>query len=197
MPPRKRPISDDEGSDSNFEPSTSNTATAAKKPRTIKAKSSASTASAMKALSELEAMSHTDLASYAFDLQTQLSQRAAVSGSGEFQWTPEKISERVAKTRDICAAEIKKQMKWQPKAQPSGLTPALYHTKTFFYQLFGIEKGGKAWKIKKVPLSDFQNRVGWITASIRYGSLRLTGAEVRIGWNKEEKTFTLGGTYGL
>uniref|UniRef100_A0A0W0G2F9 Uncharacterized protein n=1 Tax=Moniliophthora roreri TaxID=221103 RepID=A0A0W0G2F9_MONRR len=196
MPPRKRPISDDEGSDSNFEPSTSNTVTAAKKPRTIKAKSSASTASAMKALSELEAMSHTDLASYAFDLQTQLSQRAAVSGSGEFQWTPEKISERVAKTRDICAAEIKKQMKWQPSCKQ--ISSQFGHPFTLkSSDLFGIEKGGKAWKIKKVPLSDFQNRVGWITASIRYGSLRLTGAEVRIGWNKEEKTFTLGGTYGL
>jgi hypothetical protein len=46
---------------------------------------------------------------------------------------------------------------------------------------------------------EFQDKVAKcsIEVSIRYDSLNLRGDKVRIGWNKEENTFSVGGSYGL
>jgi len=45
---------------------------------------------------------------------------------------------------------------------------------------------------------EFQDKVvqGSIRASIRYSELILTGDKVKIGWNKEENTFSVSGSYG-
>lgn len=74
------------------------------------------------------------------------------------------------KTRDVCAAEIKKQMKWQPSCK-TGTTKWSYTAKVphedVFYRLFGFEKPKKAWKQKKIDMADFEKSIGEITNSVR------------------------------
>lgn len=53
----------------------------------------------------------------------------------------------------------------------------------------------KAAKITVAQLQDLLD--GDLETSIRYGSLRITGSDVNIKWNKETGEFRLGGTYGL
>ncbi|TKA70635.1 hypothetical protein B0A55_05749 [Friedmanniomyces simplex] len=129
-------------------------------------------------LASLLALPHQDLAEYALSLQEHASQP---DSSGAEAWSDEKITERAAKTRDVCRAEIKKQMKWQPSCKAgttkwsyTGLAPH----EDVFYKLFQFEKPKKPWKV-------------------RYNTLRITGEEVRVNWDQEEKTFKLSGTYGL
>ncbi|KAG9843727.1 hypothetical protein KCU98_g7624, partial [Aureobasidium melanogenum] len=55
----------------------------------------------------------------------------------------------------------------------------------------------KPWKQKKIDMTDFENSIDHISASIRYGYLRLTGDGVKVNWDQDEKTFKLSGTYGL
>ncbi|KAI5239060.1 hypothetical protein E4T42_08821 [Aureobasidium subglaciale] len=153
-------------------------------------------------LSSLSLLSHDELAKYTLDLQTQLSalQQSGSGGSGGEVWSEEKIAERAKKTGDVCAAEIKKQMKWQPSCK-TGTTKWSYTGivphEDVFYKLFGFEKPKKPWKQKKIALDDFIDRVGRISASIRYGSRDLTGGDVKVHWDQDENIFKLTGTYGL
>ncbi|KAI4738050.1 hypothetical protein E4T50_11489 [Aureobasidium sp. EXF-12298] len=153
-------------------------------------------------LESLLALSHEDLAKHAFNLQVQLSalQQSGSGASPGEVWSEEKIAERAKKTRDVCAAEIKKQMKWQPsckkgstKRSYTGIVPH----EDVFYKLFGFEKPKKPWEQEKIDMNDFENSIDHISASIRYGSLRLTGDGVKVNWDQDEKTFKLSGTYGL
>ncbi|KAG9668825.1 hypothetical protein KCU99_g7431, partial [Aureobasidium melanogenum] len=128
-------------------------------------------------LKSLLALSHEDLAKHAFDLQVQLSalqQSGSGASSGEV-WSEEKIAERAKKTRD------KGSTKWSY----TGIVPH----EDVFYKLFGFEKPKKPWKQKKIDMNDFENSIDHISASIRYGSLRLTGDGVRVNWDQDEKTF--------
>ncbi|KAG9554812.1 hypothetical protein KCU71_g10775, partial [Aureobasidium melanogenum] len=159
--------------------------------------------SASHTLESLFALSHEDLAKHAFDLQVQLSalQQSGSGASPGEVWSEEKIAERAKKTRDVCAAEIKKQMKWQPSCKKgstkwsyTGIVPH----EDVFYKLFGFEKPKKPWKQKKIDMNDFENSIDHISASIRYGSLRLTGDGVKVNWDQDEKTFKFGtAEYGV
>ncbi|THW77004.1 hypothetical protein D6D19_02633 [Aureobasidium pullulans] len=165
-------------------------------------KSSGTTASAPAShtLESLLALPHDELAKYAYDLQTQLSTLQQSGGSGGEVWSDDKVAERAKKTRDVCAAEIKKQMKWQPSCK-TGTTKWSYTGivphEDVFYKLFGFEKPKKAWKQKKIDMADFEGKIGYISNSIRYNNLRITGDGVKVHWDQEEKTFKLTGTYGL
>ncbi|KAI4719966.1 hypothetical protein E4T48_03791 [Aureobasidium sp. EXF-10727] len=152
-------------------------------------------------LESLLALSHDELAKHAFNLQNQLSAlQQGGSGNSSEVWTEEKIAERAKKTRDVCAAEIKKQMKWQPSCKKgstkwsyTGIVPH----EDVFYKLFGFEKPKKAWKQKAIDMVDFEQHIGDISASIRYNTLNLTGDSVKVHWDQDEKTFKLPATYGL
>ncbi|KAI4841717.1 hypothetical protein E4T44_07724, partial [Aureobasidium sp. EXF-8845] len=161
-----------------------------------------SSAPAPHTLESLLALSHDDLAKYALDLQNQLSavpQGGSSASSGEI-WTEDKIAERARKTRDVCSTEIRKQMKWQPSCKKgstkwsyTGIVPH----EDVFYKLFRLEKPKKPWKQKAIDMNDFNQAIGAITSTIRYGSLGLTGESVKVHWDQDEKTFKLSGTYGL
>lgn len=69
----------------------------------------------------------------------------------------------------MCAAEIKKQMKWQPSCK-TGTTKWSYTGivphEDVFYKLFGFEKPKKAWKQKKIDMADFEGKIGYISNSV-------------------------------
>ncbi|KAI4725386.1 hypothetical protein E4T49_06855 [Aureobasidium sp. EXF-10728] len=194
MSPKRR-IRDDDASgsegNSDVSPAPAKRARVTKKP----------SAQAPHTLETLLALSYDELAKHAFNLQNQLSalQQGGSGSSGEV-WTEEKIAQRAKKTRDVCAAEIKKQMKWQPSCKKgstkwsyTGIVPH----EDVFYKLFGFEKPKKPWKQKAIDMVDFEQRIGDISASIRYNTLNLTGDSVKVHWDQDEKTFKLTGTYGL
>jgi hypothetical protein len=71
----------------------------------------------------------------------------------------------------VCAAEIKKQMKWQPSCKKGstkwsyiGIVPH----EDVFYKLFGFEKPKKPWKQKKIDMNDFENSIDHISASVSF-----------------------------
>ncbi|KAG6988890.1 hypothetical protein G7Y79_00068g095890 [Physcia stellaris] len=116
------------------------------------------------------------------------------------EWSAEKIADRANKLADQAAKAIKKQMKWQPsckrgttKWSHAGVAP----NPQVFFKMLNLPSDGKAWKQKKISLQDFESAVGDIEASIRYGSLRITGQHVNVKWSSDENSFTLSGTYGL
>ncbi|KAI4741603.1 hypothetical protein E4T50_07984 [Aureobasidium sp. EXF-12298] len=161
-----------------------------------------SSAPASHTLESLLALSHDELAQHALDLQNQLStlQQGGSSASSGEVWSEDKIAERARKTRDVCSTEIRKQMKYSPSCKKgnakwsyTGIVPH----EDVFYKLFGFEKPKKLWKQKVIDMSDFHQHVGAITATIRYGCLRITGDSVKVSWDQDEKTFKLNGTYGL
>ncbi|KAI4841821.1 hypothetical protein E4T44_07666 [Aureobasidium sp. EXF-8845] len=162
----------------------------------------AASAPAPHTLESLLALSHDDLAKYALDLQNQPSavpQGGSSASPGEV-WTEDKIAERARKTRDVCSTEIRKQMKWQPSCKKGSakwsFTGIVPH-EDVFYKLFRLEKPKKPWKQKAIDMSDFNQAIGAITSTIRYGSLSITGESVKVHWDQDEKTFKLAGTYGL
>ena len=120
-------------------------------------------------LESLLTLPHDELAKHAYDLQTQLSTLQQSGGSGGEVWSDDKVAERAKKTRDVCAAEIKKQMKWQPSCK-TGTTKWSYigivPHEDVFYKLFGFEKPKKAWKQKKIDMADFEEKIGYISNSV-------------------------------
>ncbi|CAD0091866.1 unnamed protein product [Aureobasidium vineae] len=202
MPPKRRTRDDDAyGSEGNSDVSPA----PAKRVRVSKKQlqfnnSIAASAPGLHTLESLLALSHDELAKHALDLQNQLSalQQGGSGSSGEV-WSEEKIAERAKKTRDVCAAEIKKQMKWQPSCKGStkwSYTGIVPH-EDVFYKLFGFEKSKKPWKQKAIDTVDLEQYIGDISAPIRYNTLNLTGNSVKVHWDQDENTLKLTGTYGL
>lgn len=144
-------------------------------------------------------MPHDELAAYAFSLQSQSSSSTTTPASAE-TWTADQIAARAEKSRDLAVAAIKKQMKWQPTCK-TGTTKWVYEGmvphEDVFYKLFDFEKPKKAWKVKKMDVWEFKGAFRGTEASIRYNTLRITGKEVRVVWDGQEKTFKVSGTYGL
>ncbi|THY79533.1 hypothetical protein D6C94_00417 [Aureobasidium pullulans] len=181
IPPKRRTHDDDaSGSDAG-----SDFSAPAPAPAKRVRKSSGTTASAPAShtLESLLALPHDELAKYAYDLQTQLSTLQQSGGSGGEVWSDDKVAERAKKTRDTGTT------KWSY----TGIVPH----EDVFYKLFGFEKPKKAWKQKKIDMADFEEKIGYISNSIRYNNLRITGDGVKVHWDQEEKTFKLTGTYGL
>ncbi|ODN99231.1 hypothetical protein I350_07390 [Cryptococcus amylolentus CBS 6273] len=118
-------------------------------------------------------------------------------------WSDEKIKAAAERTRDICSAGIRKQMKWQPSCKKGSAKWAYEGSVAHpdvFYTAFALEKPEgkkKAWKLKTLTVSELENFTGPIEASIRYGSLQLTGGTVRVNWNADDLTYKLAGSYGL
>ncbi|KAK5945365.1 hypothetical protein PMZ80_002570 [Knufia obscura] len=131
---------------------------------------------------------------------TPLSATSSKVNSSASSWTEDKIKDSARKLRTTIAREIKKQMKWQPSCK-TGMTKWSYSSavahEDVFYKAFRIEKGGKKWKQKKVPMREFEACFGIVTASVRYNDLRITGEHVNLHWDRDENTFRLAGTYGL
>ncbi|CAD0020019.1 unnamed protein product [Aureobasidium pullulans] len=165
--PPKRRTHDDDASGSDAGSDFSAPAPAPAK-RVRKSSGTTASAPASHTLESLLALPHDELAKYAYDLQTQLSTLQQSGGSGGEVWSDDKVAERAKKTRD-----------------------------DVFYKLFGFEKPKKAWKQKKIDMADFEEKIGYISNSIRYNNLRITGDGVKVHWDQEEKTFKLTGTYGL
>lgn len=60
-------------------------------------------------------------------------------------------------------------MKWHPSGKKgstkwsyTGLLP----NEDVFFKVIGIEKGNKGWKTKKIDLKDFEEKIGYIHASV-------------------------------
>lgn len=55
----------------------------------------------------------------------------------------------------------------------------------------------KAWKQRKISKEDLEDGIGYISASVRYGSLRVTSEMINVKWDEETKMLSLSGTYGV
>ncbi|KAF4634149.1 hypothetical protein G7Y89_g3965 [Cudoniella acicularis] len=113
---------------------------------------------------------------------------------------PDKIEKQIEKLADMMSSGIKKQMKWQPSCKTGGKQwtySAMVPSEAVFYKLFNMQEPKKAWKQKKISLGDFQAITGYLEASIRYGSLRITSNDITLKWDKDEGSFAVSGLYGL
>ncbi|KAG1892010.1 hypothetical protein F4604DRAFT_1696869 [Suillus subluteus] len=55
--------------------------------------------------------------------------------------------------------------------------------------------GPPTWKMHKMPIDDFETRIGHLDASARYSHLYLKGPHVNIRWS-DSGEFKFSGTYG-
>lgn len=173
---------------------------------------------------ELRLLSTDILVDYILDIRDPAKQAPATpsssaSPSAPISEDPAKIKERAAKTANMMAAAVLKQMKWQPSCKKGGKRWAyegLVPSEAVFFKLFNLKAEKKAWKQKKIPVAEFEKICGGdMSASvssatshfnlmsvltmqkIRYGYLVLRGENVTLKWNKEENSFSVSGLYGL
>ncbi|KAK4164103.1 hypothetical protein QBC43DRAFT_289337 [Cladorrhinum sp. PSN259] len=151
---------------------------------------------------ELSAWEHSMLVDYAFDLQqaaafTQATVTVAMPPPG---LTPEQVRDKARDLRIKIARGARQSMKWtnacrMGRARWSCSTGVA--SDAVVCRALGFPVDGKPWKQKKMKIDEFQGWVGEIEASIRYGTLVITGENVNVRWNAEENTLTVSGMYGL
>ncbi|MCJ1446706.1 MAG: hypothetical protein MMC23_007212 [Stictis urceolatum] len=149
----------------------------------------------MKSLSKENLIEHYRVLQQAYK---GLAKDHAVGNSTPAALSPEDLEKKVAAQSSAVHKGTKKQMKWQPSCKMgrtkwsyTGICP----NKEVFLSLFNRKDEKKACKRKKISISDFETAIGSITASVGY--LNITGTDVTLGWNQEEGSFILSGTYGI
>ncbi|GAA6036883.1 hypothetical protein JCM8097_006332 [Rhodosporidiobolus ruineniae] len=127
---------------------------------------------------------------------------AGVTDAAE-NWSDEKVAEQAKKIKQAAFKAIKSAMKWQPSCK-KGSTRWSYEgvvpSHAVFYKLFNFPvptKKKDMWKQKKLTMEQMEDSIGCPDASIRYGSLSITGDTVTLTWHPDDNTFKLTGTYGL
>ncbi|KAH9906234.1 hypothetical protein F4778DRAFT_637520 [Xylariomycetidae sp. FL2044] len=129
--------------------------------------------------------------------------QAAVSAATSNNDDKKVLRQQAAALGNRLYCQIKKQMKWVPSCR-RGTARWSYTTgvadPAVFFKLFRLsptDAKGKKWKQKRVLVTDFEDCVGEIHASIRYGSLKITGTHVTVKWDEEDSVVTVSGRYGL
>ncbi|BGP19346.1 hypothetical protein JCM10213_006852 [Rhodosporidiobolus nylandii] len=122
---------------------------------------------------------------------------------GPENWSEEKIQQKAAQVASVAHKAIKSAMKWQPSCKQgstkwsyTGVVPC----HAVFYKLFDFPiptKKKDMFKVKKLTREQFDKAIDSPRASIRYGSLSITGPTVTLKWAADDNSFTLTGTYGL
>ncbi|KAE8454319.1 hypothetical protein EG329_005244 [Mollisiaceae sp. DMI_Dod_QoI] len=113
---------------------------------------------------------------------------------------PIKVKEMTRKLSNMMSSGITKQMKWQPSCKTSGKRwtySSMVPSEAIFYKLFRLKEEKKAFKQKKILLNDFENITGELSASIRYGYLRVVSKDITLKWDKDALSFSVSGLYGL
>jgi len=108
---------------------------------------------------ELSSLSHTDLLTYAISLQSQLDANPASPSTKEL--TPAEIDKKVAHLQTLMTRQIKKAMTWKPSCKTGSATFSqdfIVQSEQVLKALFKpvIKEGGKAWKMKKFSVAEFQ-----------------------------------------
>jgi DUF438 domain-containing protein len=112
---------------------------------------------------------------------------------------PAKVAAKAEKLKTMASQQIKRQMKWKPSCKHgtsrfswSGISDE--HT---FRSFMGLSPKDKV-KGGRLSIEKFENLVGKeITASIRYGHLRLKGETVNITYKQADNEIKITGGYGL
>ncbi|KAK3334086.1 hypothetical protein B0T19DRAFT_146024 [Cercophora scortea] len=168
-------------------------------------------------MDQLLALGHETLAKHAFDLQLSLAalQRPALAQipnsapaapttvaampTSTAGLTAREVRSKGHELRDKIYRGVKQVMKWQNSCK-LGRSRFSYSSgvacEDVVLAALRLPKPNKSWKQKKISIWDFQDCVGDIVKSIRYGSLRITGQNVLVKWNPDDNTFTVSGTYG-
>ncbi|KAI1140637.1 hypothetical protein F5Y05DRAFT_410484 [Hypoxylon sp. FL0543] len=113
------------------------------------------------------------------------------------------VRDKAYALRNLVYRQIKRQMKWTPSCRTGrarwsyngGVANAAIFLRAF--RLEATNEKGKKWKQKKIPIDEFESCIGEVTASIRWGSLRMMGPHVNLKWDEEDNMFTVSGKYGL
>lgn len=91
---------------------------------------------------------------------------------------------------------IRKMLVWKPKCS--------YGASTFSFEgvapsteVFKLALGlnDTKFKMRKLGMNEFNEAVGRIVASIRYGQLGVTGDSVTVKWDESSRTFKINGKY--
>ncbi|KAG1763581.1 hypothetical protein EV702DRAFT_1274422 [Suillus placidus] len=138
-----------------------------------------------------------ELAQYAKELEQDVQQRGA--GSAPKAMSADQVAAAVEKIRKAANSGIKKQMTVvETVMQGSGTAKWSYDgvcaDPVVFGTMLGLG-GPPTWKMHKMPIDDFENRIGHLDASARYSDLYLKGQHVNIRWN-DSGEFKFSGTYG-
>ncbi|KAG1873594.1 hypothetical protein DFJ58DRAFT_759142 [Suillus subalutaceus] len=136
-----------------------------------------------------------ELAQYAKELEQNLQQREA--GSTPKAMSADQLAAAVEKIRKAANSGIKKQMTWKPSCK-AGTAKWSYDgvcaDPVVFGTMLGLG-GPPTWKMHKMPIDDFETRIGHLDASARYSHLYLKGPHVNIRWS-DSGEFKFSGTYG-
>ncbi|GAA5883160.1 hypothetical protein JCM16303_006119 [Sporobolomyces ruberrimus] len=137
------------------------------------------------------------------ELETEKQKKQPIVVTEEETWSDEKVATKVQQIKQMANKDIAKQLKWQPSCK-TGTTKWSYTgmvpNDRVFFALFDLpvpRLKKEHWKVKKLPMKDFEDCIGRVRNSMRYGWLSVTGDTVTLQWNAEDKTFTFKGTYGL
>ncbi|KAG1763191.1 hypothetical protein EDD22DRAFT_518591 [Suillus occidentalis] len=136
-----------------------------------------------------------ELAQYAQELEQDTQQTGA--GSAPKAMNADEVAAAVEKIRKAANSGIKKQMTWKPSCK-AGTAKWCYDGVCADPNVFGtmLGLGGPPkWKMHKMPVDDFEKRIGHLGASARYSHLYLKGPHVNIRWN-DSGEFKFSGTYG-
>ncbi|KAG1735001.1 hypothetical protein EDB19DRAFT_1725498 [Suillus lakei] len=133
-----------------------------------------------------------ELAQYARELEQDMQQ-----GGAPKAMSADQLAVAVEKIRKAANSGIKKQMTWKPSCK-AGTAKWCYDGVCADPAVFGtmLGLGGPpTWKMHKMPIDDFENRIGHLDASARYSHLYLKGQHVSIRWS-DSGEFKYSGTYG-
>ncbi|KAL0950181.1 hypothetical protein HGRIS_010174 [Hohenbuehelia grisea] len=134
----------------------------------------------------------TQLARYARGLED------TIAASKPKEKSPQEVAAAAEKLRNAAASGIKKQMTWKTTCK-TGSAKWMYDgvcsDPAVFGAMLGLD-GPPKFKTKKMTVTEFQDAMGYITASVRYDDLSISGATVNVHWKPDEGTFKLSGTYG-
>ncbi|KAG2156433.1 hypothetical protein DEU56DRAFT_846760 [Suillus clintonianus] len=136
-----------------------------------------------------------DLAQYVRELEQDAQQGGA--GSAPKAMSADQLAAAAEKIRKAANSGIKKQMTWKPSCK-AGSAKWCYDgvcaDPVVFGTMLGLG-GPPTWKTHKMPIDDFENRIGRLDASARYSNLYIKGQHVNIRWS-DSGEFKFSGTYG-
>ncbi|KAJ8594022.1 hypothetical protein M405DRAFT_930448 [Rhizopogon salebrosus TDB-379] len=138
-----------------------------------------------------------ELAEYVTELEQDIKQLEVGAGSAQ-ALTADQLDAAIEKIRKAAHSGIKKQMTWKPSCK-TGTAKWCYDgvcaDSVVFGTLLGLG-GPPKWKMHKMPIEDFEKRIGNLNASARYSHLYLKGPHVNIRWNESSGEFKFSGSYG-
>ncbi|KAL9055241.1 MAG: hypothetical protein Q9162_003651 [Coniocarpon cinnabarinum] len=156
---------------------------------------------------ELEGLTRSGLIAMIKSLEDELeivktTAAAKVSGNTN-EMTEQKARQQAEKANILMVKGIKSQMKWKPACKKGAAkfsyTGALSSTEAFNVLTRQGFDAKKPKKLVQFSVDEFEDQVAKadMSASVRFGSIYITGKGVNLGWKEDDQTFTATGSYGL